>query len=80
MPVGDSAGTLPLRVVQKERVEAGPGRFVDAVVVETRGLGGPLRLGVSKEPPYVFKTEETAIRDGVPWRIYTTLMLESQSR
>jgi hypothetical protein len=78
MPAGDTVGTLTLRVLRKESVEAGPGRLLEAIVVETTGLGGPLRLWVSKQPPFILKSEEVALRNGVPWRIYTTVMIEAQ--
>lgn len=78
MPAGDSLGYLPLRVIREEAVEAGEGRFVTAQVVETLGSNGPLRLWVTKEPPFVLKSEEIAMRNGRPWRIYTTVMVDPQ--
>ena len=76
MASGDSAGVLALRVLRKERVEAGAGRFAEAYVVETDGENGPQRFWVTKTPPFVLKSEEVMLKDGKPWRIYTTLMLD----
>lgn len=71
----DSVGWLDLRVLRREPVEAGRGRFAQAFVVEYDALSGPMRLWVSKEAPFVFKSEETILRDGKPSRVITSLML-----
>lgn len=74
-PAHDSVASLELRVLRQERVEAGRGRFADAYVVEYDGLNGPMRLWVSREPPFVFGSEETVLQNGKPTRIITALML-----
>ena len=53
---GTSIGWATLRVIGKEKVDAGQGRKVDAWVVETQ-LNPQWRetLWLAKEPPYVFR-------------------------
>jgi hypothetical protein len=78
MPDGDTTGVVSLHVLRAERVEAGAGRFADAYVIQTDDPTGTLRLWVSKLAPFVFKSEQVVLKAGKPWRIYTTLMLESE--
>ena len=76
-PNTNSVRLLELRVAGEESVEAGRGKLVQASVVVFDGLNGPMKLWVSRQPPYTYKSEETLLRDGKPWRIITSLMVVS---